>query len=129
MDRIGAKKEENKVNQEKRKSEIERRESAQAHAGEIVEDSGILGTPRLMSQMVSVRLDGKLVIKLWEAAERRGVTLSEILREGARLVLQEERAGAESQAGYRIDRIDGAKPRIASSPDEHLDEHLLASAL
>jgi hypothetical protein len=117
--------EENKVNEEKRKSEIERRELAQAHAGEVDEHSGILGTPRLMSQMVSVRLDGQLVIELWAAAERRGVTLSDILREGARLVLQEEHDEAEPQADYRIDRIDGAKPRIASSPDEHL----LASAL
>ena len=117
--------EEKKVNEEQRKSEIERRELAQAHAGEIVEDSGILGTPRLMSQMVSVRLDGQLAIELWAAAERRGVTLSDILREGARLVLQVEQAEAEPQAEYRIDRIDGAKPRIASSPDEHL----LASAL
>jgi len=125
MDRTGAKKEENKVNQEKRKSEIERRELAQAHAGEIVEDSGVLGTPRLMSQMVSVRLDGQLVIELWAAAERRGATLSDILREGARLVLQEEHAEAERQADYRIGRIDGAEPRIASSPDKHL----LASAL
>jgi hypothetical protein len=112
--------EENKVNEEKRKSEIERRQLAQAHAGEIVEDSGILGTPRLMSQMVSVRLDGQLVIELWAAAERRGVTLSDVLREGARLVLQEERAKAEREADYTIGTIDGAKPRIASSPDKHL---------
>jgi hypothetical protein len=112
--------EEKKVNEEQRNSEIERRELAQAHAGEIVEDSGILGTPRLMSQMVSVRLDGQLVIELWAAAERRGVTLSDILREGARLVLQEERAEDEARVDYRIDRIDGAKPRKASSPDEHL---------
>ena len=112
--------EEKKVNEEQRKSEIERRELAQAHAGEIVEDSGILGTPRLMSQMVSVRLDGQLVIELWAAAERRDVTLSDILREGARLVLQKERAEDEARVDYRIDRIDGAKLRKASSPDEHL---------
>ncbi len=108
-----------------RKSETERRELAQAHAGEIVEGSGSLGTPRLMSHMVSLRLDGNLVIQLRNAAERRGVSLSDILREGAGLVLQAERAAAKSQADYRIERIDGAEPRIASEPDEHL----LASAL
>jgi hypothetical protein len=111
--------EENKMNEEKRNSEIERRELAQAHAGEVVEDSGILGTPRLMSQMVSVRLDGQLVMELWDAAERRGVTLSDILREGARLVLQEEYANAEPQAHYEV--VSGsARPRRSSSPDEHL---------
>ena len=111
--------EEVKMNEEKRKSEIERRELAQAHAGEIDEDSGILGTPRLMSQMVSVRLDGQLVMELWDAAERRGVTLSDILREGARLVLQEEYADAEPQANYRV--VSGsARPRRSSSPDGHL---------
>lgn len=105
------------MNEEKRNSEIERRELAQAHAGEIVEDSGILGTSRLMSQMVSVRLDGGLVIELWDAAERRGITLSELLREGARLVLQEEHVDTESQMSYKVG---GAKPRISSVPDEHL---------
>jgi hypothetical protein len=110
------------VNEEKRKSEIERRELAQAHAGEIVEDSGIPGTPRLMSQMVSVRLDGQLAMELWDAAERRGVTLSDILRESARLFLRNEQVDTEPRVSYRIA---GAKPRLSSEPDEHL----LASAL
>jgi hypothetical protein len=111
--------EEKKMSEERRKSEIERRELAQAHAGEVDEDSGMLGSPRLMSQMVSVRLDGQLVIELWDAAERRGVTLSDILREGARLVLQEEYASAGPQASYRV--VSGsAKPRRSSSPDGHL---------
>ena len=103
------------VSQGMRKSETERRELAQAHAGEIVEGSGSLGTPRLMSHMVSLRLDGNLVIELRNAAERRGVSLSDILREGARLVLQEEYASAEPQASYRV--VSGsAKPRRSSSP-------------
>jgi hypothetical protein len=117
MDRINAETKEVKVNEDMRKSEIERRELAQAHAGEIVEGSGSLGTPRLMSHMVSVRLDGNLIIELRNAAERRGVSLSDILREGARLVLQDEYAEAEPQLNYRIN---GAKPRISSAPDEHL---------
>ena len=111
--------EEEKMSEQRRNSEIERRELAQAHAGEIDEDSGIPGTPRLMSQMVSVRLDGQLAMELWDAAERRGVTLSDILREGARLVLQEEYAQAEPQAHYEV--VSGsAKPRRSSSPDGHL---------
>jgi hypothetical protein len=125
LDGIDTETEETIVSKAMRKSEKERRELAQAHAGEIVEGSGSLGTPRLMSHMVSLRLDGNLVIQLRNAAERRGVSLSDILREGAGLVMQAERAAAKSQADYRIERIDGAEPRIASEPDEHL----LASAL
>jgi hypothetical protein len=101
---------EEKMNEERRKSERERRELAQAHAGEIVEDSGMLGTPRLMSQMVSVRLDGKLAMELWAAAERRGVTLSDILREGAKLVLQEEHDAARPRVSYSISGVSQPYP-------------------
>lgn len=98
------------MSEERRRSEKERRELAQAHAGEIVENSGILGTPRLMSQMVSVRLDGKLAMKLWEAAERRGVTLSDILREGAKRVLQEEYDAAQPEVSFRISGVSQPLP-------------------
>lgn len=101
---------EEKMSEERRKSEKERRELAQTNAGEIVEDSGIPGTPRLMSQMVSVRLDGKLAMKLWDAAERRGVTLSDILREGAKLVLQEEYDAARPRVSYRISGVSQPLP-------------------
>src|SRR5215210_7074259 len=106
---------EKKVNRERRESEKERRELAQAHAGEIVEDSGVLGTPRLMPQMVSVRLDGKLAMELWDAAERRGVTLSDLLREGARWVVQDAYESAQPRmSSYKITGAKGAPPIAAS---------------
>jgi hypothetical protein len=101
---------EEKMSEERRKSEKERRELARAHAGEVVEDSSILGTPRLMSQMVSVRLDGKLAMELWDAAERRGVTLSDILREGAKLVLQEEHDATRPEVSFRISGVEQKYP-------------------
>ena len=71
-----------------RDEEIRTREEAQAHAGEIVEGSGSRGTPRRMPQMVSVRLDGGLVAALRVLAKRRGVTMSDLMREGAESVLE-----------------------------------------
>lgn len=65
-------------------SEQERREKAQAHAGEVAEGSGVGGKPRRIAQMVSVRLDGELVAILRALAEARGVTMSAILKEAAR---------------------------------------------
>lgn len=97
------------MNKERRKSEKERRELAQAHAGEIVEDSGILGTPRLMPQMVSVRLDGKLAMELWDAAERRGVTLNDLLLEGAELVAQSPYDNVQPLRGNYA--ASGARPK------------------
>jgi hypothetical protein len=74
------------------KSEIDRREEARAHAGDIVAGSGQRGNPRRMAQMVSARLDGELVAKLRAVAEQRNLTLSELLREGAELIVRDEYA-------------------------------------
>lgn len=78
------------MTEEWRNEEIHTREEAQAHAGEIVEGAGSVGTPRRMAQMVSVRLDGLLIRRLRALARQRGVTLSELLREGAELVLERQ---------------------------------------
>lgn len=73
---------------EQRKSEIARREEAQAHAGDIIAGSGRRGKPRRMAQMVSVRLDGELVANLRVIARERNTTISDLLREGAALIVQ-----------------------------------------
>lgn len=73
---------------EQRKSEIARREEAHAHAGDIVAGSGRRGKPRRMAQMVSVRLDGELVAELRTIAQERNTTISDLLREGAALIVQ-----------------------------------------
>ncbi len=79
---------------ELRASEIARREEAQAHAGEIVAGSGERGKPRRMARMVSVRLDGELIRRLQSVAQQRNTTLSDLLREGAELIVQDTYADA-----------------------------------
>ena len=66
-----------------RRSERERREKAQSHRGKVVRGSARPIPSRSVPQMVSVRLDPQLVGELRSVAERRGTTLSEVLREAA----------------------------------------------
>lgn len=87
---------------DKRESESVRREEAQAHAGEIVAGSGKRGKPRRMAQMVSVRLDGELIGKLRIVAEERNTTLSDLLREGAELVVEDTYVSARPRANFAI---------------------------
>src|ERR687886_998631 len=108
MERIKTKGKEEKMSEERRNSEIARRERAQAHAGEVVEGSGKRGKPRRMAQMVSVRLDGELVSTLRNIAERRGVTISDLLREGAEQVVQKTYAAARPRVNYTISGADQA---------------------
>jgi hypothetical protein len=99
-----------------RDEEVRMREEAQAHAGEIIEGSGSLGTPRRMAQMTSVRLDGSLLRRLRALARERGVTLSDLLREGAELVLESQHTG-ETRTYIRT--IEGAtEQRIHSRPED-----------
>src|SRR5919199_5102585 len=97
MERIRTRGKEAKMSDERRESEIARRERAQAHAGEVVSGSGKRGKPRRMAQMVSVRLDGELVSTLRNIAEQRGVTVSDLLREGAELVVADAYANTRPQ--------------------------------
>jgi uncharacterized protein (DUF4415 family) len=96
-----------KMSEERRQNEIARREEAQAHAGEVVAGSGKRGVPRRMSQMVSVRLDADLISELRIVCERRGVSLSDILRDGARLMVQREHEDMESESWFAITSIKG----------------------
>ncbi len=104
------------MSEERRKSEIARRERAQAHAGEVVSGSGKRGKPRRMAQMVSVRLDGELVSRLRAIAEQRGVTVSDLLREGAEQVVQKTYAAARPRVSYTIS---GANQPIPTVADHH----------
>jgi Arc/MetJ-type ribon-helix-helix transcriptional regulator len=58
----------------------------------VVEGSGRRGDSRRLDQMISVRLDPTLVVALKELATDRGVSLSDILREAALLLLQRDQA-------------------------------------
>lgn len=60
----------------------------------LVEGSGRRGESRRLDQMISARLDPALVAALRQLAVDRGVSLSDILREAALLLLnQEEQEG------------------------------------
>lgn len=101
------------MSEERHDNEIARREKAQAHAGEVVSGSGRRGTPRRMAQMVSVRLDGGLVSRLRTIAEQRGLTLSDLLREGAELIVQDAYASAQPRMSFTISGAQEALPTVA----------------
>lgn len=64
-------------------SETERRETAQRHAGEVVEGSGQPAGPRRLGEMVSVRLEPALAAALRDVASRKCTTVSDLLRDAA----------------------------------------------
>jgi len=66
-----------------------------------------------MAQMVSVRLDGELVSRLRAIAEQRGVTVSDLLREGAEQVVQKTYAAARPRIAYTVSGVDQAIPTAA----------------
>lgn len=68
-------------------SERERRELANTRRGEVVPTSGEAVEPRQLDQMVSLRLDPNTISTLREIAHSRGGTLSDLLREGASMVI------------------------------------------
>jgi Ribbon-helix-helix protein, copG family len=67
----------------------------------LIEGSGRRGEPRRLDQMVSARLDPTLVATLKQLAERRGMSLSDVLREAALLLLRREEA--QNVITFRVD--------------------------
>jgi hypothetical protein len=59
---------------------------------DVVEGSGRRGETRRLDQMISARLDPALVAKLKRLAADRGVSLSDILREAALLLIERDQA-------------------------------------
>jgi hypothetical protein len=100
---------------ERRDSEIARREEAQAHAGQIVAHSGMRGKPRRMPRMVSARLDGELVAELRAVARQRNTTISDLLREGAQLIVEDAYADAVTLEITRSEGLSTAIKRGQSS--------------
>ena len=94
--------------------EIRQAAKAAVGAGQVVPGSGKRGKPRRMAQMVSVRLDGELVGKLRVVAKERNVTFSDLLREGAELIVQDAYAGAQPRASFTITGAQDARRRTTS---------------
>lgn len=78
------------------RDEVARREAAFNARGDVVEGAARDVTPRRLGQMVSLRLEADLIVALREVAERRGQSLSSLLREAASLLLAHERGSAIS---------------------------------
>jgi hypothetical protein len=68
----------------------------------IIEGSGQPVPPRRLGHMVSLRLEPELAERLREVAHRRGVSLSELLREGAALLLMSERSRPRATYHYVV---------------------------
>jgi predicted transcriptional regulator len=112
----GAKEEKTRMN-EQRASEIARREVAQAHAGQIVAGSGKRGKPRRMPRMVSARLDGELLRQLRIVAQQRNTTVSDLLREGAELIIEDAYANARPRTNFTVS---GAKEWLPTAAEREL---------
>lgn len=76
-----------------REAEAELRTRAQQSQVDIDPESGTVLAPKSFAQMISVRLEPELVQALRNLAEATGTTLSDLLRRGAALVLEEEAQG------------------------------------
>jgi hypothetical protein len=104
------------MSEEQRENEEIRQEKLEAGVGKVVPGAGKRGTPRRMDQMVSVRLDGELISRLKVVARQRGLTLSELVREGAELVARESYSG---ETKVLILTIQGGNPQgVALEPNE-----------
>jgi hypothetical protein len=90
------------MSQERHDEEIRQQAKAEVGAGKVVPGSGRRGKPRRMAQMVSVRLDGELIGILRAVAKERNVTLSDLLREGAELIVEDAYASARPQADFKF---------------------------
>lgn len=101
------------MSEEQRENEEIRQEKIEAGVGKIVPGAGRRGTPRRMSQMVSVRLDGELINGLKVVARQRGLTLSDLLREGAELIVQDSYTSAQPRTSFTVSGAKEALPTMA----------------
>lgn len=92
-------------------SEQERRELANAHRDEVVAGSGRPVQPQQLDQVVSLRLDPSTISALRDIANRRGVTLSDLLREGASMVIiASSEVRSIMDLSYEVHRISANMP-------------------
>jgi hypothetical protein len=104
------------MSDERRGSENERRELAQQHAGEVVEGSGRAVPTRRLDQMVSLRLEPELAVALRELANRRGVSVSELLREGAIHLLEADRSSTAPSFTWDVISVPGLPNQRETQP-------------
>ena len=74
---------------EQRLSEHQRREATMEAAEAGLEPGGEEVSPRSIKQMVSVRFDPDLIVRLRQVAESRGLSVSDLVRETATRLVDE----------------------------------------
>jgi uncharacterized protein (DUF4415 family) len=101
------------MNENARKTEAARRESALAAAGgELVGDARTVAG-REIRQMLSLRMDPRVVRQLRRIADRRGTSVSDLLREAATRIIEDD---SRSTVDLRLESIDSSEqltPTIA----------------
>lgn len=86
-----------------RLSEEQQRELANEHRGEVIENSATTIESRKLGQIVSVRLDSDTIVALREIANERRSTVSDLLREGADLIVESNRQSMKiTQVTYQV---------------------------
>jgi hypothetical protein len=90
------------MNEARNMNEIERRELANAHRGEVLPGSGTPVAGRRLGQIVSVRLESDTIAALRGIANRRGMTVSDLLREGAGMVLAADRQAGTVRVSFSV---------------------------
>lgn len=68
----------------------------------VIEGSGRRGEPRRLDQMISARLDPTLVAALKQLAAKRGISLSDVLREAALGLLAREESSNLVTFEFRV---------------------------
>lgn len=114
-------------------SEHERRELADAHRGEVVVGSAEPVVPRRLGQMVSLRLEPDTIEALRDIANRRGLTLSDLLREGAGIVIAaDQHSRVITDLSYEVRLLEsptGSGSQVTHSINpSRLDQELSATA-
>lgn len=115
-------------------SERERRELADAHRGEVVIESAERVEPRRLGQMVSLRLEADTIEALRDIANRRGMTLSDLLREATGiLIAADQTSNVITDLSYEIHWLDspsdsGSGHAVHSINPSRLDEEARTTA-
>lgn len=98
------------------RNEAERRELAERHRGEVVSGSGEAIEGRSLPHIVSVRLQPHLIAALRELARDRGVSVSDLIREGAQWVTEASRMRPIS---LQVRLVTTQTPTIEEETDAH----------
>jgi len=93
-------------------NERERRELANEHRGEVLIDSATPIEGRRLGQIVSLRLEADMIVSLRDIANQRGVTVSDLLREGAaRIIAAEQQSMRITELSFSVNVFSSQQSR------------------